>query len=88
MNFSLSESRMVESIMGLEYDAGCWIGRIVFERNQRTIATSNTRLLFQLELVGLARVGSSPLAVLRNNIPRYQDLRDSPSQPSRFQNYE
>jgi len=35
MNFSLSENRMVESIMGLEYDAGCWIGRIVFERNQR-----------------------------------------------------
>jgi LPS-assembly protein len=41
-----------------------------------------------LELVGLARVGSSPLAVLRSNIPRYQDLRDSPLQPSRFQNYE
>ena len=88
MNYSLSESRMVESLMGLEYDAGCWIGRIVFERNQRSIATANTRLLFQLELVGLARVGSSPLAVLRSNIPRYQDLRDSPLQPSRFQNYE
>jgi LPS-assembly protein len=88
MNFSISENRMVESIMGLEYDAGCWIGRIVFERNQRSIATSNTRLLFQLELVGLARIGSSPLAVLRRNIPRYQDLRDSPLQPSRFQNYE
>jgi LPS-assembly protein len=88
MNYSLSEGRMVESIMGLEYDAGCWIGRIVFERNQRSIATANTRLLFQLELVGFARVGSSPLAVLRSNIPRYQDLRDSPLQPSRFQNYE
>jgi LPS-assembly protein len=88
MNFSMSEGRMVESLMGLEYDAGCWIGRIVFERNQRSIATSNTRLLFQLELIGLARVGSSPLAALRNNIPRYQDLRDNPLQPSRFQNYE
>lgn len=88
MNFSMSEGRMVESLMGLEYDAGCWIGRIVFERNQRSIETSNTRLLFQLELIGLARVGSSPLAALRNNIPRYQDLRDNPLQPSRFQNYE
>ena len=88
MNFSMSEGRMVESLMGLEYDAGCWIGRIVFERNQRSIATSNTRLLFQLELIGLARIGSSPLAALRNNIPRYQDLRDNPLQPSRFQNYE
>ena len=88
MNFSLSEGRMVESLMGLEYDAGCWIGRIVFENNQRSIATANTRLLFQLELIGLARVGSSPLAALRNNIPRYQNLRDNPLQPSRFQHYE
>ncbi len=88
MNFSLTEGRMVESLMGLEYDAGCWIGRIVFESNQRSINTANTRLLFQLELIGLARVGSSPLATLRNNIPRYQDLRDNTLQPSRFQNYE
>jgi LPS-assembly protein len=88
MNISLTEGRMVESLMGLEYDAGCWIGRIVFESNQHTIATTNTRLFFQLELIGLGRVGPSPLAVLRNNIPRYQKLRDNPLQPSRFQNYE
>lgn len=88
MNFSLKESRLVESLIGLEYDAGCWIGRIVFENNQRSITTANTRLLFQLELIGLARVGSSPLIALRNNIPRYQNLRDNPLQPSRFQNYE
>lgn len=88
MNFSLKDGRLVESLIGLEYDAGCWIGRIVFENNQRSIATANTRLLFQLELIGLARVGSSPLVALRNNIPRYQNLRDNPLQPSRFQNYE
>jgi LPS-assembly protein len=88
MNFSLAEGRLVESLMGLEYDAGCWIGRIVFERNQRSISTANTRLFFQLELIGLARVGASPLLALRNNIPRYQNLRDNTLQPSRFQNYE
>jgi len=88
VNFSMKEGRLVESLIGLEYDAGCWIGRIVFENNQRSIATANTRLLFQLELIGLARVGASPLAALRNNIPRYQNLRDNPLQPSRFQNYE
>ena len=88
MNFSLTEGRMVESLMGLEYDAGCWIGRIVFESNQRSITTSNTRLFFQLELIGLARVGASPLLALKNSIPRYQNLRDNTLQPSRFQNYE
>ena len=88
MNFSLTEGRMVESLMGLEYDAGCWIGRIVFESNQRSISSTNTRLFFQLELIGLARVGASPLMALKNNIPRYQNLRDNTLQPSRFQNYE
>ncbi len=88
MNFSLAEGRLVESLMGLEYDAGCWIGRIVFERNQRSISTANTRLFFQLELIGLARVGASPLVALRNSIPRYQNLRDNTLQPSRFQNYD
>jgi LPS-assembly protein len=88
MNFSLAEGRLVESLVGLEYDAGCWIGRIVFERNQRSISTANTRLFFQLELIGLARVGASPLLALRNNIPRYQNLRDNTLQPSRFQNYD
>ena len=88
MNFSLSEKRLVDTILGFEYDAGCWLGRVVFERLQSTLSTSNTRLLFQMEFVGLARVGSSPLQSLRNNITNYQFLRDSTAQPSRFQSYE
>jgi LPS-assembly protein len=88
MNFSLTEKRLVDTIVGFEYDAGCWLGRIVFERLQSTVSTSNTRLLFQMEFVGLARVGSSPLQSLRNNITNYQFLRDSTAQPSRFQSYE
>ena len=88
MNFSLTEKRLVDTIVGFEYDAGCWLGRVVFERLQSTLSTSNTRLLFQMEFVGLARVGSSPLQSLRNNITNYQFLRDSTAQPSRFQSYE
>jgi len=88
MNFSLTEKRLVDTIVGFEYDAGCWLGRVVFERLQSTVSTSNTRLLFQMEFVGLARVGSSPLQSLRNNITNYQFLRDSTAQPSRFQSYE
>jgi len=88
LNFSLTESRMVDSLLGLEYDGGCWIGRIAFERIQSTVSTSTSRLLFQLEFIGLARVGASPLNALRNNIPRYQNLRDSTVEPSRFQHYE
>ncbi len=88
INFSLSEKRLVDTLIGFEYDAGCWLGRIVFERLQSTLSTSSTRLLFQMEFVGLARVGASPLQTLRNNITNYQFLRDSTAQPSRFQSYE
>jgi LPS-assembly protein len=88
MNFSLTEKRLVDTIIGFEYDAGCWLGRVVFERLQSTLSTSNTRLFFQMEFVGLARVGSSPLQSLRTNITNYQFLRDSTAQQSRFQTYE
>jgi len=32
--------------------------------------------MFQLELVGLSRLGSNPLGALRENIPGYRLLRD------------
>ena len=88
MNFSLKDSRMVDSIFGFEFDAGCWLGRVVFERLQSTVSASTSRLLFQLEFVGLARIGSSPLKTLRDNIPRYQYLREDMAPPSRFLQYE
>ena len=33
-------------------------------------------LLLQLELVGLSRIGSNPLKVLKDNIPGYRLLRE------------
>ena len=88
MNFSLTEKRLVDTIIGFEYDAGCWLGRVVLQRLQSTVSTASTQLMFQLEFSGLARVGASPLQSLRNNITNYQYLRDSTVQPSRFQHYE
>jgi len=87
-NLSVPESRLVDTLMGLEYDAGCWIGRVVFERLNSTPTSANTRLFFQIEFVGLARLGSNPLRTLRDNIPRYQYLRDDVAPTSRFQHYE
>jgi LPS-assembly protein len=88
LNMSIKDRRLVDGIIGLEYDAGCWIGRIVLERLQSGTTTSNKRILFQLEFVGLSRIGSSALQTLRDNIPRYQFLREQTTQPSRFSNYE
>ena len=88
MNFSLKDRKMVDTLLGFEYDAGCWLGRVVFERLQSTTSSSRSRILFQLEFVGLARVGSSPLKTLRDNIPRYQYLREDLAPTSRFTSYD
>ena len=76
INYSTRDSRLIDSIAGFEYDAGCWIGRVVAERLSTGRSESTTRLLFQLELVGLSRLGSNPLKVLKDNVPGYTLLRD------------
>ncbi len=76
VNYSTRDSRLTDSIFGLEYDAGCWIGRVVAERLSTGRSEATTRLLLQLELVGLSRLGSNPLQVLKDNIPGYRLLRD------------
>jgi LPS-assembly protein len=81
---------MVDTVIGLEYDSCCWIGRVVLERLQNSTSTSNTRLLFQIEFVGFSRLslGSSPLETFKRLVPRYQYLREQVGAPSRFSNYD
>mgnify|MGYP006269110549 FL=1 len=75
VNYSAVEKRITDSIAGFEFDAGCWIARVVAERLSTGRSEATTRLLLQLELVGLSRLGSNPLRVLKDNIPGYQLLR-------------
>ncbi len=88
LNYSLNEGRLVDTILGVEYDAGCWLARVVLERVQTSTSTSTGRLMFQLEFVGFTRLGVSPLQSLTQNISRYQNLRDSGGITSRFSNYD
>ena len=71
VNYSTKESRMIESVVGLEYDGGCWVGRVVMQRLATQTQQSNTALFFQLELNGFAKVGSNPLDILKRNVPGY-----------------
>ncbi|HSV60334.1 MAG TPA: LPS-assembly protein LptD [Variovorax sp.] len=88
LNYSMVDNKLTDGILGVEYDACCWIGRIVLERLTTGQATANTRLMFQLEFVGFAAVGTSPLRSLQTNIQRYQPLRQRVSGPSRFTQYD
>jgi LPS-assembly protein len=88
VNYSLRDSRVTDSILGLEYDAGCWILRVVAERLSTGRSEATTHIQVQLELVGLSRLGSNPLKVLKDNIPGYRLLRDERSEtipaPTRY----
>ncbi len=71
LNYSFRESRIIETIGGLEYDAGCWQARSVIQRVSTATAEANYALFFQLELGGLASIGANPLKVIQRNIPGY-----------------
>jgi LPS-assembly protein len=88
LNYSLQDKKLVDAVVGLEYDGCCWIGRLVLQRTQVGVAAANTRILFQLELVGFSRLGVNPLDTLKANVPRYQILRDQITVPSRFTTYD
>ncbi len=86
--YSTRDRRLTDSILGLEYDAGCWIGRIVAERQSTGVSEATTRLLLQLELVGLSRLGTNPLQVLKDNIPGYRLLRNERAPVDPLKSYE
>jgi LPS-assembly protein len=88
MNYSINDKKLVDSVVGFEYDAGCWVGRAVLENVTRSDATTNKRILFQIDLIGFASLGQSTLKTLRSNIPRYQSLRETIETPGRFSNFE
>ncbi|MEX8517749.1 MAG: LPS-assembly protein LptD [Leptothrix sp. (in: b-proteobacteria)] len=83
-DYSMLERRISSSLIGFEYDSGCWIGRLVVSRQSTSTSASTTKLMLQLELVGLSRIGfgSNSLTVLKDNIPGYQLLRTAPAAPS------
>ena len=78
MNYSIRDKTFVESIAGLEYDAGCWQARGVMQRIETATAEANYALFFQLELGGLTSIGANPLNILRRDIPGYQSSSDIP----------
>jgi LPS-assembly protein len=88
LNYSMPERKVVDMIAGLEYDNGCWLGRVAIERQQNSTSSASHRLFFQLEFSGFGRLGSSPLQTLQDNVPYYQVLRQEYVAPNRFENYD
>lgn len=79
--YSAVQSSQIESLAGLEYNSACWALRAVYHRAITYSSTQtpflNTSFFLQLELKGMGSVGSSPLDVLRRNIPNYTRTSDA-----------
>lgn len=84
VQYSLRDKRLTDSVAGFEYDAGCWVLRFGVERLSTGRAETNTRLMLQLELVGLSQLGSNALKVLKDNVPGYRRLSSDRSPSSDF----
>jgi LPS-assembly protein len=80
-NYSLKDRRLVEGIAGLEYDAGCWVARLVAHRFAATTATTSTSFFVQLELNGLAGIGNNPIETLKRNIAGYGVINQPTADP-------
>lgn len=73
-NYSTYDNRLVEGVMGFEYDGGCWVGRVVLQRLATLTKQYNNSFFFQIELNGLAKLGSNPLELLKRTVPGYGAL--------------
>ncbi len=70
---------LTETLLGYEYDAGCWVFRIAANRYNTTANTKATSIYFQLDLSGLTRVGSGSIETLKRNIPGYLPFESKPT---------
>lgn len=80
-NYSLNENRVIETIGGLEYSAGCWSVRAVMQRYATTATEATSAMFLQLELTDFSRIGSNPLELLKRSIPGYGRIDQSASDP-------
>lgn len=80
-NYSTKEKRVIETIAGLEYSAGCWVGRFVVQRLATIADKPTSAVFFQLELNDFSRIGSNPLELLRRNIPGYGVINQPTADP-------
>jgi LPS-assembly protein len=81
INYSILDSRILESLTGIEYNACCWSLRFMFSHMAITPTLTTTAAFLQLELNGLMGIGISPLKALQQRIPGYTDTSPTARNP-------
>jgi len=79
-NYSLQDGRLLEGLAGIEYNAGCWSFRTVWQRVQAASNVSSAALYVQLELRGVGQLGTDEtVELLKRSVPGYS--LTTPSDP-------
>jgi LPS-assembly protein len=75
------DKRLLEGLAGGEYNAGCWVFRVVVQRLQAAAQVASTALIFQLEFTGVGAIGTAEaVQLLRRDVPGYSVInRGDPS---------
>jgi LPS-assembly protein len=75
-NYSIVDRKTLEGVIGAEYNGGCWAFRIVAQRLITNVQQVSNSVFAQIELNGLARLGTNPIDVLRRSVPGYQTVNE------------
>jgi LPS-assembly protein len=92
-NYDLGGHRIVDGLVGLQYDADCWTLGAGIQRYANGLNTSgqqqsSTRFLAQLTFKGLSSVDNGLMAAFRSSVAGYTPLPPPPPPESRFTSYE
>lgn len=73
-NYSIQDSRSLETVGGIEYESCCWGMRLVGRRFLRNAAGAyDTGVFVQVHLRGLGGIGRQAETFLQRGIPGYED---------------
>ncbi len=84
-NRNLRDRTTSEALAGLEYKAGCWVFRGVWQTLLNTQGRNNA-YFFQLELNDFAAIGNNPVSLLRRNVGGYGKINEPPANGQMFSN--
>jgi LPS-assembly protein len=77
-NYSFQDDRLLEGLVGLEYNGGCWVLRAVAHTFVTATQERRDSFFLQLELSGVSQIGPNPLDLLKENISGYTRLESRP----------
>jgi LPS-assembly protein len=93
VNYDLASHRLVDGLVGFQYDADCWTFGFGMQRYANGVtstgtSSSGTRVLAQLTFKGLSNVDNGLVAAFRSSVAGYTPPPGPTPPLSRFGNYE